>query len=340
MRGRPVLLLLLLLSLLAGTVRAEARPVSLAEYRSRLEAGTRHLEMAGQLLRSDRGDEARMQVALARFHLHSQWVVSTPHGPVQADLTDLERQLSRPPTQRSVETALTLAREHLAAARAFDQVQRVEVPNARERLDRALEQSAARSALQRLSDWFNRLLGRQMERLDGPEVPPEAVYAAGAVAALALLWLGVSLYRSLSAHGAAGDAALQARRERPDRPATPAELREQARRLSARGAHLEAVRTAHLALLKHFDSLQLIRYVPAQTNREHEWQLRRRYPQLGRSFRALNDLVDDRLYSGHGATGEDFMRVEALVEQLWREGDGLSKGAEATTGRSSSASSR
>lgn len=335
--------LLLLLIALPTLAAAAPRSIALADYQAMLRQGVAHLERADQMIKAGKNPEAEAAVAAARPFLAGAWRVETRGGAVEADLSDLERLLRQTglrtrPDPATLARATELAREHLAGAEALDRVEPASVPGARQTLERALEQTTARSLVQRFNAWFNELLGRRIDGATDVTVPRPVVLGGGVVGVLALAWLGFSLYRNLAGHGAAGDAALRRGRElRPDRPPTPAELRAMAHDLSGRGEHLEALRATHLALLRHYDQRQLIRFVPAQTNREHEWQLRRRHPQLARTLRLLNDLVDDRLYSGHGATAEDFLRVDGLVEQLWREGDAASKSAEATTGPSSSA---
>ncbi|MFZ5827762.1 MAG: DUF4129 domain-containing protein [Bacillota bacterium] len=335
--------LLLLLIALPALAAAAPRSIALGEYQAMLRQGVAHLERADQLIKAGKNPEAAREIAASRTFLSGQWRVETPDGTVNGDLSDLDRLLSRAgagqrPDPKLLGQARDLAREHLAGAEALDRLEPASVPGARATLEKALEQTTARTVLQRFNDWINQLLGRRMDRATDVDLPTSVYVAGGVVALLALIWLGFSLYRNLAGHGAAGEATLRQGREgRPDRPPTPAELRARAQELSVRGEHLEAIRSSHLALLRHFDAIQLIRYVPAQTNREHEWQLRRRHPHLARTLRTLNDLVDDRLYSGHGATAEDFMRVDGLVDQLWREGDAASRSAEATTGASSSA---
>ncbi|HWI65242.1 MAG TPA: DUF4129 domain-containing protein, partial [Symbiobacteriaceae bacterium] len=151
-----------------------------------------------------------------------------------------------------------------------------------------------------------------------------------------------NLWRTLAGNAAGSDVAVRTGRKgaHPDRPLTPDELWQLAADEAAAGDYKEGLRLAHLALLQHLDRTGLLRYMPAQTNREHEWSLRRKHPELARTMHQLNDLVESRLYSGHGATAADFSRGETLARQLWREGDALSaRNAQETTGASSSASS-
>lgn len=326
--------LLALSLLLPGLALAAPTPIGLAEYQAMLRQGVAHLERAERFLQNGRNTEAAEAVRSARPFLAGAWRVETPHGTANGDLTALAGLVDRASRnlRETLPRALAAARDHLAAAEALGQAQPAEVPGARQTLNAALQQGAARTLLQRLQDWWRELLGR---RAAAPleKTTRETWYVGGVIAILALSFLGFQLYRTLSRQSAPADAALKTGRDgRQDRPLTPAELRRQARQLSEQGDHLAGLRTAHLALLQHYDAARLIRYVPAQTNREHEWQLRRRSPSLARSLRTLHDLVDDRLYSGHGATAEDFMKVDALVDQLWREGDAVSKSAEATTG--------
>lgn len=328
------LLTLLLLTLLPGLAAAAPRSIALADYKAMLRQGIAHLERADQLHRSGKAAEGAEAVRAAMPLLSGTWRVESPHGASEADLSPLAQAVQRATTslEQALPVALDLAREHLAAAQALEWTGRVQVPGARETLDEALKQTAARSFIERVQDWIRERLAVRVETPD-IQISRNAYYAGGVIALLALGYLGFQLYRTLSGHGTPGESALKTGGGgRPDRPPTPSELRAHARELSDRGDHLAAIRIAHLALLQHYDQVKLIRYVPAQTNREHEWQLRRRHPHLARTLRSLNELVDDRLYSGHGATAEDFLKVDGLVEQLWREGDAVSRSAEATSG--------
>jgi hypothetical protein len=342
MRRWPSLLLLLLLWL-PGPAAAGSEAVTLDAYTAALDDAAFLLEQAQRSL--DRGSEARarLEIEEAAERLSSTWRVRTQAGELNADLSDLQRALhqaaERPADQ--LHLAQQLVREHLAAARELAGAEAVDLPGARESLDQALAEVASQSVLQRARNWLMRLFTAQLDRVDVGPVPTEVFWTGGIIGALALGWVGYSLYRMLTGHGAGEQQVWKGGPGRAtERPPTPSELLESARRAAGQGEYLEALRRAHLALLQHLDSRGLIRFQPAQTNREHEAQLRRRHPALVPTLRSLNDLVDERLYSGQPARVEDFMRAESLVEQLWREGDAASQRAEATHGRSSSASSR
>ncbi len=344
---RRLLALLALLLLLPGTAAAAPQPISLADYQSMLRHGISHLEKAERYGAAN-PTGAIPEIDAAKPYLKGTWLVQGPHGDAAADLTPVATLLDRAgPTltepRANLSRALALAKDHLAAAEALGTAQPITAPEARKTLEDALEATKARTVLQRIQEWLRNLFLRPVEEGASRvfQAPPWVYWLGGSIAFLALTWIGISLYRSLSGHAAPGEATLsQALAGHPDRPTTPAELRALARQLAERGEHLEGLRAAHLALLRQYDAIGLIRYVPALTNREHERQLRRQLPDLAQQFRTLNDLVDDRLYSGHGASIEDFLTVDGLVDQLWREGDAISRSAEAIPGRSSSASSR
>jgi len=340
MRALRYLTLLLLVLVLPGMALAAPKPIALADYQAMLKQGISHLERAEKTV-TTAPEQTEAAIDEARPFLSGTWLVQGPIGTVEADLTPIARllnaagpELTQP--RANLSRALALARDHLAASEALVTAQPITAPEARGVLEKALEETQARSLLQRIQEWFMRTFLRPAA--DGAAhtfvAQPWVYWVGGAIAFAALLWMGLSLYRSLSGHGAGREAVLGGgRADRLDRPATPGELRQRARQLAEGGMHLEGLRTAHLALLKQYDTVGLIRFVPAQTNREHERQLRQKAPDLAKQFRSLNDLVDDRLYSGQGASIEDFLTVDSLVDQLWREGDAKSKSADATPGR-------
>lgn len=327
MSRKSVGLLLLVLLLWPGAAGAEAPTLTLAEYQARLDR-------AVQLLESGDTRGARELVGGA-------WTVQTPGGPVQATLRPVAELLDAPGNQAE---ALTALRQHQEAAALAARTTYTPDPAAREDLARILEmQKARRTWLERLDNWLRRLFGES-------EIPAGAVNAAkhpatvwivGAVGALGLAVFIWSLYRNMSGYAIDGDVkAGGLRGPRPEHALTPDELWRHARALSEQGDHREALRLGYLALLQHFDHKGLIRYIPAQTNREHERQLRRKHPEMARSLTGLTNLVEARLYAGQDASANDFAHGANIIEQLWREGDAASKSAGATTAASSSAPSR
>lgn len=336
---RLVSLALLLLLWVPAPVCAADRVVSLNAYTSALQGGADMLELAEQSLSRGAQARARLEIEQAAAGLEGTWQVSTEAGDLTADLSDLAAILDEAAAEPGtyLPTAQAVLAEHLLAAEELAHVGTADLPGARQSLERALQEAEGQSVLERVQDWFAEFLANQAEKVDVGPVPAEVVWLGGIIGALALGWIGFSLYRTLRGHGAGGDQMLRQGAQAPERPPTPAELRESARALAAKGEFLEALRRAHLALIQNYDALGLIRYQPAQTNRELERQVRRRHPDLVRTLRTLNDLMDDRLYSGRTAEAEDYMRVDALVEQLWREGDAASRHADVTPGRSSSA---
>lgn len=318
---------------------AADRTVSLESYTSALEQGAAMLDEAERSLASGAAGRARLEVGQAAAELTGVWEVATEAGALTADLSELATVLQRAAEEPDtyLATAQAVLDEYLRAAAELAQAGQADLPGARQSLELALQEAAGQSVIERLRNWFAELLSDHARKVDVGPVPPGVMWLGGIIGALALGWIGFSLYRSLRGHGAGGEQVLRQGSQAPERPPTPAELRESARTLAARGEYLEALRLAHLALIQHYDDLKLIRYQPALTNRELERQVRRFHPELVRTLRMLNDLMDDRLYSGRSAEAEDYMKVEALVEQLWREGDAASRHAEATPGRSSSA---
>lgn len=343
MRRFCALTLLIVVLLLPAWVGAAPQPVTLPEYQATLQRGVDHLESAVRLA-STQASAAQIELATAQRLLQGRWQVAAPGGLVEADLTGLATLLEQAgPAQtepyRNLTLGLALARDHLAAAQELQQAEptQVSLTNARRTLNRAV---GAQSVRERLNQWISRILG--LDRLEtgfSKTLVNRSFWGVGSMVALAgLAILGFFLYRILRGQAGGREAALGQGRK-AQRPPTPQELRQQAADLSAQGHHLDGLRTLHLALLQRFDQVGLIRYQPAQTNREHERQLRRQHPPLARSLRLLNDLVDDRLYAGHEATANDFAQAQGLVDQLWREGDAASHRADATTGASSSAPS-
>lgn len=339
-----LLLAALLLALPPAAALGAEGSISLGEYQEMLREGILRLEEAEAHHRAGEDALARGAALAARERLSGRWVVESPHGLVRADLTSLEEAVTRAAEQpgQYLGPALRQAREHLGAAEVLAEARPADVPGARESLERALRRMEAKSFIQRVREWFLGLLGHPVGKVveTGAQLPREVYFAAGGLAAGAVLWLLFSLIRSLSAQTAGGEVSLRAgRKGPPPRPPSPQELLARARALGTGGEPLEGLRTAHLALLLHLDALGLLRYRPAETNRELERQLRRRHPRLAERLRSLNDLVDNRLYSGRGATKEDLDAALHWVDELWREGEAVSRSAEATPGRSSSASS-
>jgi|GEM_PF-2341742 len=338
---RALALLLLLLLWLPAAVPAAAAAVPADAYLEQLQAAEGLLAEAELSL--SRGDEtaARLAVRSAHRQLSDIDRVISPAGEVAADLAALREALLQAETDPA---ALSRARDmlaaHLAASEELVSAERVEAPGARESLERALAQVASQSLLERARSWFLGLLQRQIDQADIGPVPRWVLWAGGAVGALALTWVSVGLYRVLTGHGAGWDGVWRVRGSAaPERPPQPSEVLQRAQEAAGRGEYREGVRLAHLALLLHLDHLNLIRYHPAQTNREHEAQLRSRGPALLPALRSLHDLVDACLYAGHAPRAEEYRQAESLVMQLWREGDALSEGRDATPGRSLSASS-
>ncbi len=337
----------LLLALPGAALAAES--VTLAEHLARLEQIAAHVQRAKD---TAPGPTAVAELNAAQALARGEWDVATPSGPVHADLGPLRSLLVEvnPGTvegRRALSEAAEVVNTYVAGARALQIGAAQPLPaDARDRLSQALREAEInRKWYDRFLDWFGTILGRWFGNRTGDGGQPITTrpwfwWVGGGVGLIGLVLLSRALIRTLTGHAPGEEAALRARKALADRPLTPADLRERGRSLAREGAHLEALRTVHLALLKFYDERGLIRYHPAHTNREHERQVRSRFPGIARSLRTLHDLVEDRLYSGHGATHDDFAAADGLVEQLWREGDAASRSAEATSGRSSSAQSR
>ncbi|HYG59283.1 MAG TPA: DUF4129 domain-containing protein [Symbiobacteriaceae bacterium] len=329
--------LLLLAALLLVAVPALAAParISLAEYQARLQQALQHLEAAGLAASADRGD-----FDTARQLLSGQWEVDAPGGPVTADLDLLGKQLGPAPARQRIDSVAAAVRQHLSATEELARAEAMDVAGARKRLQRELETAKGKSTI---LEWLSRLFRRSAPAAEETTdaIPQSVSWVALVIGAAAIGLLALSLARTLSANAGGTDSRLKKGKEqKPDRPATPDELLEYARQCAAEGDYKEGLRIAHLAALQQLDRLGLLRYVPAQTNREHEWLLRRKHPEVARTLHTLTDVVEERLYSGHGASAEDFARGESLAGQLWREGEAASRSAQAPNGASSSASSR
>lgn len=341
---RPLETFLLLGVLLTVTAPVAAAPpqVPLPEYRGRLEQALRHLEAAEQTARANPAG-ARHELNGALEALGQQWAVQTPGGAVEADHSRLRDLIGRadPATDDGrllLSAAVQLAREHLVAAREPAEPQPLpERARVQVRVEQHLQGVAAEKRWTAwLEDWLSRLLGRWFKQGESAGVNGKALWwvaLVGGLAGAALLAHGIA--RNLTGHGPGSEAVTgQGRRAAVARPLTPEELSQSARELAGRGEHKEAVRTAHLAVLKHLDRLELIRYGTAKTHREHEQQLRRVRPGLARRLRVLNDLVEACIYSGRAATAQDFWACERQVDELWREGEAVSKDAAETPGAS------
>lgn len=223
-------------------------------------------------------------------------------------------------------------------ARALDEPRvLLERADAEARVQQHLREAAVQRRFSTwLTEWLARLLSRWFQPDGSVEANGQALWWVALVAGLAgaaLLARGIA--RSLVGHGPGMEAgAGQGRRAAAARPQTPEELRQSARALAQSGELKEALRTSHLAILRHLDRLELLRYGSAQTHREHERQLRHRHPGLARRLRLLNDLIEEHIYSGRDATADDFRECERQAEELWREGETVSKSAAATPGAS------
>lgn len=293
-------------------------PLSISEYQALLRGAVADLE-AGRPPTLSQGPTYEVQ---------------TPSGPITIDLTSLQQS---PPAK-----ALPVARLYLAAAEG--NLAAASDAGARNHLAQIL---ATQKAQGKITGWINDLLKRIFVGRDsnggivGALSDERTPWIAGAVGLMGIGLLAFYLFRGLRGHGGGADlAARMGRGRRPERPLTPDERWQEANDLAAAGEWTAALRGGYLALLYELDKQGLIRYVPAQTNREHERQLRRSQPGLAPAFANLTALVDSRLFGGVPATAEDFEAGSSLIEQLWREGDALSRRADATTGASSSAPSR
>lgn len=349
MRWLHTLVLVAVLLTLPTLALAAPRQVSLGEYQGLLRQASERLEVAERAASSDIR-QATADIAATRSLLADGFVVETPAGTVHVDTTAILAQLAKadPATdagRRELGKAVAHLQAQVQAASTLNTATLREVPGARADLERALDSSKAKTRwLDWLAGWLRGLFSRT--KVD-PETLGTSAQANGrlllviglAIGAVGAFLLGRSLL-SLWGHGGGAEAALlTGKATRPDRPLTPEEMWQLADRHGAEGDYKEGLRIAHLALLKRFDQLGLLRYVPAQTNREHEAMLRRQQPGMALTMHNLNDLVEAKLYSGHGASADDFARGQSLATQLWREGDAVSRRAQEPTGASSSESS-
>lgn len=278
---------------------------------------------------------AELQAGLpARFESGTEYLIQTPNGPVTVDLSPLQ--------QGAPAEALPVAQFYLQAAEG--KLAATADPGARGELAQILASQKTRG---KINEWISRLLERiflgrgEGGGIVGVLTDKRTPWIAGAIGLIGIGVLAFYLFRSLRGHGGGADlAAKLGRGPRADRPLTPDERWEEARALAASGDWTAALRTGYIALLHAMDKQGLIRYVPVQTNREHERQLRRSQPALAPAFANLTALVESRLFGGIPATAEDFEAGSSLILQLWREGDALSRRADATPGASSSVPSR
>lgn len=335
---RLIALCLVALCLFPGNSLAAEAPISLGEYQQRLEQVVQRLQSAQ---RGGAGGGA--DLAAARQLLMSMPAVTTESGARALDLGPLAAGVAAadPGTstgRKHLTDAVALAREYRSAASRLAEPGYRPAAGARQRLERALAAAQASqdraSLLERLRNWWNGLFRHSTSAATAASVGWGAVLIG--VAGIALL--AFFLARGLGGHTAGSDLAPGAR-PAGQRPLTPPELRQQARALAENGQYREALSTLHLAVLQHYDRLSLLRYVPAQTNREHVRQLRRRQIALAPVLQDLCDRVDAALYGGQPVGQEEYVAAEQLSGRLWQEGEVASKSAEATPGASSLAPS-
>lgn len=340
-----LLSLLLLATVAAGT--AAAVPLTGAELDARLHWLEAEVEAARKEASYDRAlAAARLKSASAELLLVG--AVQSGADLLQLDLSGLEaglRQAAAEPDQAVIARLLAHIRHHREGLQQAAMTQPVASASARQTLELALREAELKATwYERLEAWLTRVLGLDRGGSSGDWVEgatPYLIWAALLVGAGGISLLAYSLVRNLSGHGAGGETVRTPdRRERADRPLTPEELRRAARSLAAKGEVKEALRTAYQALLMHMDRLRLIHLTASLTMREQQRLVSRRHPVLAPGLGQLHDLLEVRLYAGHGVSAEDFTACEQMVDQLWREGDALSNGGEATSGGSSSAPSR
>lgn len=337
---RRALIVFVALALLLPAVTRAAEPeVPLSEYLFRLREVEDYLSAASILTDLD---PARIDQDLeaAQDAAGTVWRVATRGGPVTADLRPLvsllgEARVRRNDRIRLTAQALAVVREHLAAAESVEIALPPPHPSARQRLDQALQESQLRQRQSKLLvRWLSSLLGGDvlgtgtgLATVGGRGL----IWLAAALALIGLYLVAWHLARELrdraSSPGPAGSIL-------PVHPPTPDELRTAAGAAEAAGDYRQALRLIYLALLCHFDRLQLLRYFPAQTNREHEVQLFHRNPRLAAALSHLGRLVEERLFAGRAVTGEDYVRARQAADALWQEGDAVSNDAGVTTGAS------
>jgi hypothetical protein len=256
--------------------------------------------------------------------------VQTPNGPVQVDLSPLKK--------AAPAEGLPLAKAYAAAAAAPPSPGAD--PASRTQLAAILAgQKAQQTWAQWVQEFWRRLFtGKSGDGgIVGIVSDQKTPWVAGLVGIAGFGILVWALWRGLSGHGGGPDLAARTERlARPDRPLTPNERWAEARGLADEGEYAAALRLGHLALLLEFDRVSLLRYGAALTNREHERQLRRKFPELGATLGGLTALVDSRLFGGEAATRADWETASTIINQLWREGDALSRRGDVTPGASSS----
>ena len=111
----------------------------------------------------------------------------------------------------------------------------------------------------------------------------------------------------------------ESRRRQPGET-DPQRLRRRAGQLAAAGDFLGALRTVYIALIRHLDRAELLRYDPTRTNWEYAAQVRH-LPEATAILRPFGALLDRTCYGGEPATEADYQAGVQWLEEALRLGE-------------------
>lgn len=291
--------------LLVSSVRAQDRdePLSLPEYRARLEQAIQQLEAAPE-------DEAVSALASVRRELAAQTAVALPSG----DTIDVQSPLTSAPSRVAALARLRLLRDQLAAAAndntAARQARLRAILERPEFAVRGPQPSLIEQALRWLRD-------RLPDELIG--LPGGLASAVGiGIVVTGLVFMAILLSYWLQGFLRGFVANAEARRRQEDGseiPLTAAAARQQAAALAQAGSYRQAMRQLYLAALLRLDEVGTLRYDRSQTNREVLAQL----PAASTTHSHLAPVVDtfDRIWYGVREPDYDtYARYAAEVDWL------------------------
>lgn len=260
------------------------QPVSLNEYRARLDQVIRELETAP-------AGGAAAAVTQTHQELGTRIVVTLQSGDTIAVQSPLSASLSRDEAL----ARLHWLRDQLAAAANDNTVVR------QARLRAILERpefagrSSTPSLLQRALNWLRDQLPDDLLGLPGSVT--SAVGAVVVIAGLVFVAILLSYWLQGFLRGFVTNAEARRRQEEGrDGPLTAAAARQQATALAQAGSYRQAMRQLYLAALLRLDEVGALRYDRSQTNREVLSQL----PATSPTHSHLAPVVDtfDRIWYG------------------------------------------
>lgn len=300
----------LLALLLAGPAAVAARqagaPVTLADYRARLEQALDALE-------------GRLPEALAAAR-----AVLAPGGAGVAvrlpggDIVIAQPLLPAAASEAEALGRLRLARAQLAAAERDDAAARLARLRAVLARREFAELYRAPSLWERLWEWLRAWLPRPQPGAGGGMSEAAAEGVAWVVAAAGGLAVAVVLSYWLHGLLAGAIADAEARRRQAAgeaEPATAAAARRQALALAGAGNYRQAVRQLYLSALLHLEERGVVRADRSLTNREYLAQVRDD-PVTRAHLQPVVQTFDEVWYGIHEPDGDTFRRYQREVDAL------------------------